>query len=375
MTEPMSLGDLKGARILIVDDVAQNIQVLGSGLRSEGYSIIPATSGEQALRSAATHKPELVLLDVMMPEMNGYETLERLRTVPGCEHTPVIFVTALSEAADEEKGLRLGAVDYITKPINIHTTRARVTAHLRLARAMTQLADQNAQLIAAAKLREDVDRISRHDLKSPLQVIISVPNVIQLSGSLNEQQLDLLRRVKKSGYRMLELIDSSLDMFKMETGAYQFNPSPVDLIALFHRLHEELESLIHHKALRWTLIKDGSPLSNGESAVVAGEELLCYSMFSNLIKNAIEASPSGQAITISIIDSAPIKVAIHNQGAVPEPIREKFFEKYATHGKKRGTGLGTYSAHLIAKTQGASIDMRTDDAEGTTITVQFPEIS
>src|SRR5688572_11419045 len=164
MTTP-DANDLKGARILIVDDVPKNIQVLGTALRNEGYEIIPALSGEQALRSAQTHFPELVLLDVMMPDMNGYETLERLRALENCASLPVIFVTALNEEMDEEKGLKLGAVDYITKPISLPITLARVSTHLGLARARRLLERQNAELIEAANLREDVDRITKHDLK------------------------------------------------------------------------------------------------------------------------------------------------------------------------------------------------------------------
>ena len=172
----MSGEQIDKAKILVVDDVPKNIQVLGSVLRGEGYEVIPATSGEQALKAAETHRPDLVLLDVMMPEMNGHEVIQRLREDPKQSDIPVIFVTALTDGEDEKKGLDLGAVDYITKPINIPITLSRVRTHLNLRFARKRLEDQNQQLIEAAQLREDVERMSRHDLKNPLQVIIGAPD-------------------------------------------------------------------------------------------------------------------------------------------------------------------------------------------------------
>jgi signal transduction histidine kinase len=103
-----------------------------------------------------------------------------------------------------------------------------------------------------------------------------------------------------------------------------------------------------------------------------GEGLLCYSMLSNLVKNALEASPEGGVVTIGLCTGAQPEVTVHNMGAVPEAIRDRFFEKYATQGKSSGTGLGTYSAQLIARTLGGDIHMRTSEQEGTTVTVRFP---
>jgi CheY-like chemotaxis protein len=370
-----SENDLADARIMIVDDVPKNIQVLGSALRNAGYNIIPASSGEQALLSAERHHPELILLDVMMPDMNGYETLERLRSIPATNHTPVIFATGLSEQTDEEKGLQLGAVDYITKPINIPIMLARVATHLRLARARIKLEEQNQELIKASELREDVDRITKHDLKNPLTVILGAPQVLIGRGDLSEGQIELLQMIKRSGYTMLEMINSSLDLYRMETGAYVFNPAQIDAIQVFNRIHEEFKVVLTRQNLNWCFKKDGVPVGSHESAHVQAEELLCYSMFANLIKNAIEASRDGETITISIESGSPVRVRIHNPGVVPTEVREQFFSKYATHGKRNGTGLGTYSARLIVETLGGSIAMDTSEDKGTTITVKLQSIN
>ena len=361
------------ARILVVDDVPKNIQVLGSLLRSEGYQVIPATSGAQALKAAETHKPDLILLDVMMPEMSGYEVIQKLHADPSMYDTPVIFITALTDDEDEAKGLGLGAVDYITKPINIPITLARVKTHLNLRFARKKLEEQNEQLIEAAQLREDVERMSRHDLKNPLQTVIgSPPLIVMLGDNLNPQQIDLLGRVKNAGYRMLEMINRSLDLYKMETGVYPYKPESVDLVGIIDRIIEETQSVAASKKISMEICINDKPLEEKDVFEVMGEELLCYSMLANLVKNALEASPEGKKIEVSFMNGEPGIIRVHNKGAVPESIRDQFFEKYATSGKERGTGLGTYTAKLITETQGGTIGMESNEEDGTTITITMP---
>jgi CheY-like chemotaxis protein len=360
-----------GAKVLIVDDVPKNIQMLGSVLRGEGYQVIPATSGEQTLRAVETHRPDLILLDVMMPEMNGHEVIQRLRDDPEVRDIPVIFVTALTDEDDEKTGLDLGAVDYITKPINIPITLARVKTHLNLRFARRELEEQNQQLIEAAQLREDVERITRHDLKNPLQMIVGAPAVIRLDDNLTEQQLSMLDGITDAGYRMLEMINRSLDLYKMERGVYQLKPTAVDITQVIHRIFGETKRLAELRDSALELMVEGEPLAEGEVIEVLGEELLCYSLLANLVKNALEASPEGERVTITLSAGEMHRIRIHNMGAVPEEIRDRFFDKYATAGKEKGTGLGTYSARLITETQGGQIAMETSVTEGTTLTVSL----
>jgi len=359
-------------RVLVVDDVPKNVQMLGSMLRSEGYDVIPAASGAQALRSAATHKPDLILLDVMMPEMNGYVVIQKLREDPSMRDVPVIFVTALTDEEDEAKGLELGAVDYITKPTNIAITKARVKTHLSLRFARMKLEKQNRQLIEAAKLREDVERMSRHDLKTPLSAILASPDLITASGSLTPNQVKVLGVVESSGYRMLEMIDRSLDLYKMETGSYTFKPAPVNLLEVIRKVVGEVQRLASAKRITIQLLLGGDPPDKDATYEVTGEELLCHTMLANLAKNAVEASPEDQTVTVSLQEGEPKAVSIRNEGAVPEEIRDRFFEKYVTSGKERGTGLGTYSARLIAEAQGGSIQLDCSEADATTVTILMP---
>src|SRR5262249_10591503 len=150
----------------------------------------------------------------------------------------------------------------------------------------------NHQLIQAGRLREDVDRISRHDLKNPLNIIIVAPEVILEEGNLSDQQIELLKKITKAGYTMLDMINFSLDLYRMETGAYEFNPDRIDLVKVINRIHDEFEILLKNKNLQWCFQTDEA-VAGAEPAYVFAEELLCYSMFANLIKNAIEASLEG----------------------------------------------------------------------------------
>ncbi|MFC1500424.1 response regulator [Candidatus Zixiibacteriota bacterium] len=363
------MADDKKAVILVVDDQPENIDVL-SGILKDEYQVKAAINGTKALEIATSdNPPDLILLDIMMPEIDGYEVCRRLKAEPATERIPIMFVTAMGETEDETKGLELGAVDYLTKPVNVSITRARVRTHLNLKMAYQTLEEQNVQLVEAAELREDVDRISRHDLKNPLAVILGAPDVIGLEKNLSERQEKMLGMIRTSGYRMLDMIDRSLDLYKMETGAYTFDPEEVDLVEVFDKIKGEVEPRCSEKDITCGLTIDGKPAGDEQAVKTEGEPLLCYSMLANLIKNAIEAAPEGSTISIDLKSGATPAASIRNQGAVPEEIRERFFEKYVTSGKKKGTGLGTYSARLIAETLGGSIELDSSEADHTTITV------
>lgn len=368
-------------KILIVDDERYNIHVLVNILKANYHTIV-AKNGEEALKRArAVPPPDLILLDIMMPVMDGYEVCRQLKSDPQIKDIPVIFVTAMSEIKDETRGLELGAIDYLTKPINPSIVLARVKNHLALQAARKeieqqkqQLEIQNKELLEAARLREDVEHITRHDLKTPLNVVIGMPEVIMEEGNLSPNQIKCLKMIETSGYRMLNMINQSLNLLKMERGMYQVTPVAVNLLHIFQKIAVEMQNTFDSLGISLEILVNGSLTGGGSVFFVSGEELLCYSLFENLLKNALESSPSGEKITISCLEQDERSVIhIHNQGAIPANIRNRFFDKYVTFGKKTaGTGLGTYSARLFAETMGGSISFETSEERGTTITVQLP---
>jgi len=267
-------------------------------------------------------------------------------------------------------------VDYITKPFEDQEVLARVQTHLELKHAREKLKQQNRELIEAARLREDVERITRHDLKTPLNSIIGFPQVMMRDGNLTAKQSKYLKMIKEAGLTMLNMINLSLDMFKMERGTYKLRPVPVNVLPVIRRIINDTDSLAITKKLSAAILIDGKPADSEENFSVQGEELLCYSMLANLIKNALEASPDRERITVELANEEEMSVIrIHNKGAVPEDIRDRFFDRYVTSGKESGTGLGTYSARLTAETQGGSIHLDTSEAKGTAVTVRLPSLA
>lgn len=353
------------AKILIVDDTPENLDILMEALGAQ-YAVIAARDGEKALALAQRQPPpDLILLDIMMPGIDGYEVCRRLKAMEATQDIPVIFLTALTSEDNEIQGFQLGVADYIHKPISIPLVQARVAVHLELSQSRKQLAAQVQSLQEAARLREDVDHIMRHDLKGPLNPVIGFSECLLEDDNLTGDQKDSLQLIHQAGLDMLEMINRSLDLYKMEQGRYVFQPAPLPLNELLQRVGNDLGHLAQAYEVSFRIAK--TDLS------VAGESMLCYSLLCNLVKNAVEASPSGADVSIDAQrQGGHVAIRIHNQGAVPPAIRENFFGKFATAGKRGGTGLGTYSARLMAQTQHGSIAMESDESQGTTLTVCLP---
>jgi PAS domain S-box-containing protein len=226
----------------------------------------------------------------------------------------------------------------------------------------------------AEKLKEDIDRMTRHDLKNPLNGVIGFPAVIMKDENINERQRKILKMIEFSGYQMLKMINLSLDMYKMEKGTYNFSPKEVNLLSVINNIMDEFETLMSSRNVKIETYIDGEILQENQYFIVKSEELLCYSMLANIFKNAIEASPENGIVSLRLQRGQGVaKISVHNKGAVPEKIRGTFFEKYVTMGKKDGTGLGAYSAKLIAETHGGEISMDTSEEKGTEVAITLPD--
>lgn len=256
--------------------------------------------------------------------------------------------------------------------IPILKTISQITIHnkLHLVESFIDISEQKK----LASLKEDVDRIMRHDLKGPLNGIVGIPDVLLMErNKLTEEQQEYIEYIKTSGYKLLHMINSSLDLFKMETGTYKYNPSGHDLMAVVRNVHRDQAHEMKVKRIHLKTLLDGQEPEDNTKAIILCEEFLLYSLLSNLIKNAIEASPDGENVTLDIRRSAEeTTISLHNIGAVPAEIRDNLFDKYVTQGKVGGTGLGTYSAKLITETMGGTIACESNEDAGTTIVLRFP---
>ncbi|MEO5348271.1 MAG: response regulator [Magnetococcus sp. YQC-3] len=356
----------KRGTVLLVDDQPEHIDVIKAALERQ-FVVKIATHGALGLRLATQDRVDLILLDIMMPGMDGFELCRLLKSQPETQDIPVVFLTAKHNFDDETLGLTLGAVDFIRKPSNPAVVLTRVRNLVDLHKTKQELLQRNEELLHTLRIREDMENLSRHDLKGPLVGIIGLPELLLEDTNLTEEQRQLLKVIETNGYTMLEMINRSLDLFKMESGTYQLQAKPFDLLALLHKIVSDLEKHLsgYHVSVAIRAEEEILP--------VMGERLLSYSLFHNLLLNAIQASAVGGEITVQISSQGDLRtVLVTNPGTVPEAIRGHFFDKYVTSGKQGGTGLGTYSAWLSAKTQGGSIRLESDRPGFTTIAVSLP---
>ena len=222
--------------------------------------------------------------------------------------------------------------------------------------------------------KADVDRVMRHDLKTPLTGLISLPDLLLLDDNLTKEQRDVVTMIKESGSHLLNQIDMYQDLARIEAEEYRFIPKKVELIGLFRRLSNDLGVFATPAGVNLSFRLNDVPLGDARPSVVQADELLLYSILSNLIKNGIEASTAGKTVaTAAIVTEDSLLLTVHNQGFVPDSIRNSFFEKYVTAGKTNGTGLGTYSARLMTGAMNGEIHLKTSRKEGTLLTVTLPQ--
>ncbi len=257
--------------------------------------------------------------------------------------------------------------------VSVRDAKGYVTRFIASVSDISERRSYEEALRQSVRLREDVERMSRHDLKTPLNSIIAVPRLLREGRTLTSEDEQLLSIIERAGYRILNMVNLSLDLFRMEQGSYSFRPQAVDLVDMVQKVVDDLESQAASKNVAVRVVR----VPHLAKMMAKGEDLLCYSMLANLLKNAIEASPEGEAVTVTIEQSSDgskgMLLRVHNHGAVPESVRQNFFHKYSTAGKTGGLGLGTYSARLMARVQEGSIEMRTSESEGTTLTVRLAE--
>ena len=354
--------------ILVVDDTPDNLHLLTHLFKDE-YRVKISHNGPKAIAMCQSETPpDLVLLDIMMPDIDGFEVAKALRNHPTSEHLPVIFVTSLTDEDSRLRGLELGAVDFVSKPIAPELLRLRVRNFMRYINLQRQLQDSYDAMLEAARLREQVEQMTRHDMKAPLAGVIGLAQGLLDVPGLKAEQSEQLRLLEETALQVLGMINLSSEIYKIETGRFTLKPQPVAVGRILERLTAIANRTFSAKDVTITLT--ATEELNSPELNASGDAMFCYSVFQNLLKNACEAAPNGSSVAIIVTASPDLRISIANSGAVPAAVRDTFFEKFATAGKSNGTGLGTYSARLLTEAQGGSIAMETSDTlNSTTLTV------
>ncbi|MEK7950921.1 hybrid sensor histidine kinase/response regulator [Luteolibacter soli] len=345
------------ALVLVVDDEPKNIQVVGPLLLKQGHEVIAAGSGEEALAKMRTAKPDLLLLDVMMPGMTGFDLCRRLLAQPEWHALPIIFLSAVTDKGFVTEALAAGAVDYVTKPFHGPELLSRVQLHLNL-RQMRQ------RLSAAVEERNHLLEIVAHDLKNPLGgVQFAAAMLTEEAGSLSLKQAQLVDSITHSVDRALEMTTSLLQTRRLEEAKEH-----LDLVSLCLREHAEqaVEVFFHHAGDKDTEVRVESA---AETILVRADRRSLLCSLENLVSNAIKFSPPGSRICVRLSSEAGEGIfRIEDEGpGVKEEERSKLFRKFTRlsarpTGDELSTGLGLHIVHELVKAMGGTV--RYEDGAG-----------
>jgi len=359
------------ATLLLVDDTADNLHLLAN-IFGEIYRIRADHTGAKALDICCSDMPpDLVLLDVMMPSMDGFEVARRMREHPAAENVPIIFVTSLNDEASRLKGMELGAVDFITKPIDPTQLKLQVDNFMRHVELRRKLQADYDNMLAMARLRDDVETMTRHDLKGPLAGAIGIVQSLMESRDIERRQADQLLIVEQALMQVINMVNLSIELYKIETDRFVLKPEPLAIDDMLRRVVATARGAYTGKQL--TIAVEADVEVGADPACALGDAMLTYSLLNNLIKNACEAAPERSRVDAVLIDSDPLRIEFTNRGAIPPTIRDNFFDKFVSHGKEGGTGLGNYSAKLLANAQQGDVSfVVSDDEDTTTLIVTLP---
>lgn len=339
--------------ILIVDDTPANVHVLLNCLGDAGYRLHVAEDGEEALAQTAQTAPDLILLDVMMPGLDGFETCRRLKAAPTTRDVPVIFMTALHDTPDKLAGFRAGAVDYLTKPVQHEEALARVATHLALRRARRELA-------AEVALKERFMRIAAHDLRNQLCLVLMGSKLLQGSPRLGAADGEFVGDIHEAATQMRRIIDTFLQLQPGLTGGAG---GRLDLPALAKGVCQQYARTAKQKRIELTVdLAEGLP-------AVRGEAVLLYQAITNYVSNALKFAPPGGNVVVGgtiTADGARVKLMVADDGpGVPPAERGSLFREYGRLSPRPSAGEESHGL-------GLSIVKQLIEGQGGTVGAEFP---
>ena len=372
MPEDSSRPD-SGASILVVDDTPANLQVLVGMLKEHGHRVRPVLEGRLALRAAKAEVPDLVLLDINMPDMNGFEVCEQLKADPKLADTPVIFFSGNTETVDKVRAFSVGGVDYVTKPFQMAEVEARVATHLELRRKRRELQESIEALRRLETLRDSLVHMVVHDLRSPLAAISACLEVIKWDAE-EQHRHELAADVEMALHAtrtIIRLVNSVLDVSKMEGTEMRLQLAPADIAAVARESIDELESLVGTRQL----VRDWPE----DPVMAVVDRDVVARVMQNLLGNALKFTPATGLITVAVeANDDMVRVAVLDTGpGIPREYRERVFEKFGqvealSRGQRFSTGLGLTFCRLAVDAHGGRIGVDSEVGRGSTFWFVLP---
>jgi len=357
----------KKSSVLIVDDVAKNIQLVANILTKAGYGVNFSLDGSMAVEHALKGNFDLILLDIMMPGMDGFEVCRRLKENPKTSDVPIIFLTARTDDESIAKGFEMGGVDYITKPFNPRELLARVKTHIRLRQREIELKNMN-------HTKDIFLSIIGHDLKTPIANIVSIGDIL-IQGDIEvgwTEKKELLNDITESGRQGIWLLENLLSWTRVQTGKITNNPEILNV----REIVEKNINFIEAYALRKNISIE---MNCSEKIVLNVDVNILNTILRNLLSNAVKFTGIGGAINVNstLPESKEIKLTITDNGVGIEKERlEKLFNyigQSSTPGtqNERGSGLGLILVRDLSDIIGAHIEVESHTGQGTTFTLYF----
>jgi len=368
--------------VMVVDDQPANLSLL-EDILGEHYRVRSFPRGRLALAAAAAEPPDLILLDINMPEMKGFEVCEKLKATPELADIPVIFLSALGETEDKVKAFRAGAVDYITKPFQLEEVHARVSTHVELHRTRQELRQSNDYLeeLVLERTRElaeahrrlktldsaksDFLRLISHELRTPLNGIVGVA---ELALGANGDGGELREMFDQSRRRMMTILDYSLLLTQIEVEGERFAPRPVSLTKVFEGAAQRIAAEVGAKRVAIETMPDGD-------IRVLGQEELLVEAFRALLDAALKLTAPGETVRLTgFALPEAVHVNIYSRGyAIPERVLPRFFDLLAiAEAIAPGgcdLGLGPPTAARIFSLFGGRVRVENSATQGTRMEV------
>jgi two-component system sensor histidine kinase/response regulator len=383
----LTLAESRLPTILVVDDNLQNREVAEGNLIGAGYAVIQAEGGAEALALLVARRPDLVLLDVLMPGMDGYETCRRIRALPEGGDVPVLFLTALGDLETHKAALESGADDFLTKPLNRTELLIRVRSLLRIKRLSDELRanvqvirTQRDALLAAQRQKDELTALIVHDLKNPLSSILSNVQYVQSRAALPADERESLEDVLRASQSMARLVMNLLDVSRSDDGALIPHVSAFELPDLLGEICSEMGRRIEDKGQRLEL-----SLGPGVG-LLRGDRDLVRRIVENLIDNAYKYGPNQATISVEVLPATmdagaepAVEIRVRDQGAgIPAAYRQIVFEKYGraggsgVHEGRSSHGLGLVFCRRAVTVHGGAIWIDDQATRGNCFCVRLP---
>jgi len=355
--------------ILVVDDIPTNLKILFTYLRNLNFKVRVAQDGAEALEQVTHSQPDLILLDVMMPKMNGFETCRRLKADKKTCNVPVIFMTALTDTVDKVKGFEIGAIDYITKPIQYEEVLSRVVAHVNLRKLQKSIEEKNVELAEQNKELEAFVHTVAHDIKNPLNVIIGFSSLLKddLASVIEEEAFEFIKHIEHSGYEMLNTINSLLLL--SDARIQHVNVAPINMEQVISEARQRLASMVTEYKGKITMP------TTWPSAL--GYAPWIEQVWVNYISNALKYGGNPPILELGATpqddDEIQFWVRDNGEGLSKEQCAELFVPfTNITETRHKGGGLGLAIVRRIIEKCGGKFGCESTIGEGSTFYFTLP---